>query len=60
VSITQILFQNYYRTFHLKWCKTGVAKLRLASRMRHFEHLHAALWAFRIIIYLFFYFYCKV
>ena len=41
---------------------TGVAKLRLASRMRLFEPLHAALWAFRKIIYLFFMFcfYCKV
>jgi len=36
--------------------RTGVAKLRL------FEPLHAVVWAFRKIIYLFFiiYFYCEV
>ena len=44
------------------WSKAGVAKLRLASRMWHFEPLHAALWAFQKIMYLFFifYFYCKL
>jgi len=36
----------------------GVVKLRLASRMQLFEPLHAALRAFRKIIYL--YFYCKM
>jgi len=42
--------------------KSGVAQLRLTSRMRLFEPFHAALWAFRTIIHLFliFYFYCKV
>ena len=35
----------------------GVAKLWLASRMRLFEPLHAALWSFRKIISLFFIFY---
>ena len=34
----------------------GAAKLRLASRVRLFESLLAALWAFRNIVYLLFYF----
>ena len=32
----------------------------VAVKLRLFEPLHAALWAFRKIVYLFFYLYCKV
>jgi len=52
------------KRFHIaaEHIRPGVAKLRLASRMQRIQELHAALWTFWEIIYLFFilYFYCKV